>query len=235
MKSSSSRNNSSSDTTGYFSGFTEGSPITLSGQTWYISYNGGTGNDVVLRGTPQVSGTSGSDTFTLSFSTGKFWITNGIYNTELGATLANGIVIKGGAGNDTLNLNLAGLTSVPTINFDGGAAGNDALSVTGATTTTVTHSFTNASDGAITRSPERSPAPLIISALNQSSTISPPLIVSSRSVMWHRRSTSPTTAVPLEPISSSTPPPANPSSSRTPPVQSPFEVEATLTRSKSSP
>ncbi|MFM7039784.1 MAG: beta strand repeat-containing protein, partial [Planctomycetaceae bacterium] len=144
------QNNSSSDTTGYFVGYTEGSPITVGGQTWYISYNGGTGNDVVLRGTPQVSGTSGNDTLTLSFSSGNFRITNGTYNTVLGATLANGIVIKGGGGDDTLNLNLTGLTSVPTINFDGGAAGDDALSVSGATTTTVTHSFTNASDGSIT-------------------------------------------------------------------------------------
>ena len=49
-------------TTGEFIGHAEGSQLTFNGETLYITYNGGDGNDVVLNTTPVVSGTTGGDT-----------------------------------------------------------------------------------------------------------------------------------------------------------------------------
>ncbi len=69
------------------------------------------------------------------------------------SALIGGVTIQGADGeDDTLTLDFATGNPVPAggLTFNGGTTGFDVLIVTGGTTTTVTHSLTNANDGSIT-------------------------------------------------------------------------------------
>ena len=82
--------------------------------------------------------------------------------TYLGATLVNtrtysavtSLVVNGGAGDDTFTIDLTSGNPIPSggLTFNGGTntGVGDQLVVTGGSTTTVTHSFTNNNDGTIT-------------------------------------------------------------------------------------
>jgi autotransporter-associated beta strand protein len=109
--------------TGFFAGLDQGEVFTAAGQTWQITYQGGSGNDVVLTvldpANPAISGTPGNDAFVVA--------KNGP-NTEVSL---NGNVIYSGtptslslgglAGNDRLTADYtAGLFTTP-FSFDGGA------------------------------------------------------------------------------------------------------------------
>ncbi len=68
------------------------------------------------------------------------------------ANITAGITVNTMGGDDVLTVNFSGGNVIPAggLNYSGGAGGNDSLVVTGGTTTTVTHSFTNANDGSVT-------------------------------------------------------------------------------------
>ncbi|MCO6459575.1 MAG: VCBS repeat-containing protein, partial [Pirellulaceae bacterium] len=63
-----------------------------------------------------------------------------------------GIVVDALGGDDSLSVDFSIGNPIPSngISFLGGSGGSDSLIVTGGTTTTVTHTFTNASDGSVT-------------------------------------------------------------------------------------
>ena len=68
------------------------------------------------------------------------------------ASLTDGLKIQGEDGqDDALTVDFSGSTAIPSggLTFNGGTGGNDSLTVTGGTTTSVTHTFTNANDGSV--------------------------------------------------------------------------------------
>jgi autotransporter-associated beta strand protein len=147
-------NSGSANTTGFFSGLAEGSSLIINGETLYISYNGGDGNDVVLLGTPQISGTTGDDTINVTWNGTAFSaVVNGGTPANLGSAVNFRIRSYNGA--DIVNIDF-GNQPIASFNIDynGGlptTAPGDALTVsaTGGSTTTVTHTFTNSSAGQI--------------------------------------------------------------------------------------
>ncbi|MEQ8852381.1 hypothetical protein, partial [Gimesia sp.] len=133
----------------------------VAGQSAYLTYKGGDGNDlaiVVEDSTPQVSlpfnGTA--DQYTLKL-VGEHVIlsydTTGdvLYNVPLSA-LGGPLIIDGEPGqDDTLTIDLTGIDdSTPLqVVFNGGIGGNDALNLTGGDLVTMNYYFDNASDGRI--------------------------------------------------------------------------------------
>ncbi|HUK22511.1 MAG TPA: autotransporter-associated beta strand repeat-containing protein [Gemmatimonadales bacterium] len=122
-------NNDGADAiTGTFAGLAQGSTVTLSGQTFKISYTGGTGNDVVLtRTAPQLvlgnavvpSGTAppGTDlAYTMTF-------TNSGSAPALGIALSDTVPLNSDfkVGSATTNLGSTGLTVVVAYSNNGGA------------------------------------------------------------------------------------------------------------------
>ncbi|MEW6302149.1 MAG: choice-of-anchor D domain-containing protein [Verrucomicrobiota bacterium] len=158
-------NNDSTDTiTGTFNGLADGDSVTINAITFYISYNGGDGNDIVLSQAPTaavaVSGTSGNDTIQARKvgDTVQVLVNGNISASYPESALTGfGYTINGLAGNDTLTLNYVddattdGFFAIP-ITFNGGTqTTSDALVITDApgTATTVTHTFSNATDGTV--------------------------------------------------------------------------------------
>ena len=174
------QNDGSDAITGTFAGLAEGATVTINSVNFVITYAGGTGNDVVLAQVESSVGLSGGNvTFSdLSGAATNDNLTitlvgaNVRFNDPLNAMVAaggatqvdaftvdvplasitGGITFNGSGGNDVLTVNFSGGNIIPSggITYNGGAGGNDSLVVTGGTTTTVTHSFTNANDGSVT-------------------------------------------------------------------------------------
>ena len=105
------KNDGTDDSTGYFVGLPEGSPIVFNTQTLYITYKGGDGNDVVLS-TNIFSGTDNDDAFVLTYSstatTGSVLVslsTNGGAAVDLGTFPMNApVILKGLAGTDSVRV-----------------------------------------------------------------------------------------------------------------------------------
>ena len=105
--------------------------------------------------TTTVTGTGGNDAL-------KIVLNGANLETYLGAALIDSrplssvpsLVVNGGAGDDVFTIDLSAGNPIPAggITFNGGAnlGGGDSLVVTGGSTTTITHSFTNNNDGKIT-------------------------------------------------------------------------------------
>jgi hypothetical protein len=144
-----------------------------------ITYVGGTGNDVLLTVVPaaatDVSLVSGNlvitdvdtvtnDTLTLSVNGANYRIHDpnntlyaGVGATQIDAntvemniaSVTGNIQVNTGGGNDTLTVDYSGGSFSDAIAYDGGAGGNDVLTLTGGTFATVTHAFVNANDGSV--------------------------------------------------------------------------------------
>ena len=82
------KNDGSDDTTGYFVGLPEGSPIVFNMKTLYITYKGGDGNDVVLTTSPVKYFTTREDT-PKSFALSDFLNTNVKYVRLVSITISS--------------------------------------------------------------------------------------------------------------------------------------------------
>ncbi|MBN73871.1 MAG: hypothetical protein CME32_31845, partial [Gimesia sp.] len=133
----------------------------VTGQSAYLTYKGGDGNDlaiVVEDSTPQVSlpVNGESDHYTLKVVGDHVILSDDvtgdvIYNTPLSA-LGGPLVIDGEPDqDDTLTIDLTGIDdSTPLqVVFNGGTGGNDALNLTGGDLVTMNYYFDNVSDGRI--------------------------------------------------------------------------------------
>jgi hypothetical protein len=120
--------------TGTFLGLADGATVAgPGGGTFFISYSGGDGNDVVLTSQPLINGTPGDDVFTLIRSGANVTLTFGATTLPI-LDLVSPLMINGGAGNDRLIVDYTGGDPVPTggLVFDGGppaAAPGDGLSI----------------------------------------------------------------------------------------------------------
>ncbi|QDU26437.1 Hemolysin, chromosomal [Anatilimnocola aggregata] len=76
---------------------------------------------------------------------------NDVLLNEVPVSDTSPLTIAGSSDDDTLTIDMNNGNPIPTsgISFDGGVGGNDSMVVTGGSTTTVTHTFNNASDGRI--------------------------------------------------------------------------------------
>ncbi len=141
---------------GTFEGLPEGSPVAIDGKTYFISYVGGTGNDVVLSQCPPAGtlyvnasaagnndGTSWTDAFpdlqdalslanTCSNIT-EIWVAAGTYKPTSGTdrtisfVMKNNLAIYGGFdGTETLLSQRDWVANVTTLNGDIGTQGDDA-------------------------------------------------------------------------------------------------------------
>ncbi len=110
---------------------------------------------VVAAGVPTINALPDGGNITIEIFGGNFVVTQGsttLYSVAV-ADIPNSLTINGTDGtDDTLIVDFSGGSPLPTggLTFNGGAGGNDALTLTGGTTTSVTHTFTNANDGSVT-------------------------------------------------------------------------------------
>lgn len=123
--------------TGFFAGLDEGEVFTAAGQTWQITYQGGSGNDVVLRvldpNNPAIQGTGGNDLFVVSHNGGntEVRLNGNLIYSGTPATLS----LAGLAGNDRLVADFTAGTFLTPVSFDGGtqaSVAGDGLTVLGA-------------------------------------------------------------------------------------------------------
>lgn len=107
-------NDGADSTTGHFTGLTEGSPVAApGGGVFFITYNGGDGNDVVLNTQPIVNGTSAADTVTLRRSGADFEFNfNGNGFINIGAV--PNFTFNGQGGDDVLIVDYVGGAAIPT-------------------------------------------------------------------------------------------------------------------------
>ncbi|HPM81104.1 MAG TPA: autotransporter-associated beta strand repeat-containing protein, partial [Candidatus Anammoximicrobium sp.] len=157
--------------TGTFAGLAEGSPVPgVPSGTWYITYAGGDGNDVVLNSQPIVNGTNGqNDTLVLYLDAGGNleFILNGAPAVDLGSVGAlPNFTFNGLDGHDLMTVDLAAGLPAPAggVFFNGGTnilqanpdpTGNnvgDALRVlgTGAETATYLANAVTTGNGTVT-------------------------------------------------------------------------------------
>ncbi|QDV18590.1 hypothetical protein Pan153_32490 [Gimesia panareensis] len=131
----------------------------VTGQSAFLTYSGGDGNDVAIvveDDTPQFTlPVNGSpDQYTLRVVGENVQISDDgtgdvLYNVPL-AALGGPLVIEGEPGqDDTLTVDLTGVDETTSLQivFNGGTGGNDALNLTGGSLTTMGYYFDNASDG----------------------------------------------------------------------------------------
>ena len=142
-------NDGTEDTTGAFTGLAEGSEVTFNGETLYLTYNGGDGNDVVLNTVPIISGTDGNDTVTVDLQANgdiQYSINGGPTQTLVNPTE---FTFNGSDGDDLFIVNTNG-NSLPSggIFFNGQnhdftnpptPGGGDALQVNGTGIETATY------------------------------------------------------------------------------------------------
>ncbi len=149
--------------TGTFSGLPEGKVFTAGSSNFQITYQGGDGNDVVLKAidpaNPSLDGTPGGDTWVVVLNSGNVDVTlngNLIYSPTF-ASLTS-LTINGLGGNDSLQVDLSGGDPIPAggLTYNGGTQSGspgDVLSITGGTTQgTTTYNYTNANSGSIVMS-----------------------------------------------------------------------------------
>ncbi|QDT97805.1 golvesin C-terminal-like domain-containing protein [Gimesia aquarii] len=133
----------------------------VTGQSAFLTYQGGDGNDVAIvveDSTPQISlpANGTADQYTLRLVGENVILSDDttsevLYNAPLSA-LGGPLVIDGEPGqDDTLTVDLTGIdqTTPLQVIFNGGTSGNDALNFTGGSLTTMGYHFDNASDGRI--------------------------------------------------------------------------------------
>ncbi|MFQ3650072.1 MAG: hypothetical protein SNJ75_07040, partial [Gemmataceae bacterium] len=139
----------------------QGEVFVQAGQTWQITYQGGDGNDVVVRvidpAAPNLNGTPGDDTFLVIRNGANLetYLNGNLIDTRPFTSLTGAFTLNGLGGNDTLIVDLSGGDAVPAGNifWNGGVGGNDSLILTGGTTQGVTtFNYTNANDGNIVMS-----------------------------------------------------------------------------------
>ena len=151
--------------TGTFNNLAEGATVVMDFGTTtldaVITYQGGDGNDVaiVVDGTTTLPAPTqdGANDVTLirRQGTNLQYLVNGVVVTSRPLAGIDELVVTGTDDSDTLTIDLSGGNPIPTggITFIGGAnitGPGDELILIGGTTTTVTHSFTNANDGSVT-------------------------------------------------------------------------------------
>ncbi len=157
-------NDSTTPVSGTFNGLAEGAQLLLSQggniHPFTISYQAGDGNDVALtyNRNPVITGTTGADAFFVFINSGNIEVHTGgnaagplVMQTPL-ANLSS-LTINGDAGADTLTIDYGANGHFELdMTFNGGnptANPGDAITFAAATVTSVTHTFTNASDGSI--------------------------------------------------------------------------------------
>ena len=126
--------------------------VALSGGNLLITdANGGTSNDTITfsRVGGNIRINDPGHTLTAGFGATQV---NANTVDVLFETITAGLTFNGLGGNDVLTVDFTGGNPIPAsgIVYNGGAAGNDSMVITGGTTGTVTHSFTNANDGSVT-------------------------------------------------------------------------------------
>jgi autotransporter-associated beta strand protein len=128
-------NDGTDDVVGTFAGLPEGSPVTYSGMTLYISYagsaTGDAGNDVVLNSRPIINGTSIANTFVFRKSTtanrNEFSTDGGTSFIQVDNTLP--VRFNGATGVDSLNINYVNGDPAVAVAFHGGGQVGDRLTV----------------------------------------------------------------------------------------------------------
>ncbi|QDT27620.1 hypothetical protein Enr10x_29380 [Gimesia panareensis] len=159
------QNNGVNPVTGTFLGFPEGYEFTdflgVVGQSAYLSYVGGDGNDVVIsveNSAPEVDlpVDGNPDDYSLEIDGTNVVIkdvnTGDIISSTPLAALQGTLVINGEDGeNDTLSIDMTGIddTTPLQIEFNGGTGGHDTLELLGGSLNSVEHIFTSNSSGSV--------------------------------------------------------------------------------------
>ncbi|QDU28454.1 Hemolysin, chromosomal [Anatilimnocola aggregata] len=136
---------------GEFAGLPDGSKLVVNNRPLTISY---TANSVVLTfdANPVVNGTGVDDSFLVTQNGPNLEVSlNNVVVLSSPFVDINILTLNGLDGDDTLTIDMTNGNPIPTsgISFAGGVGGNDSMVVTGGSTTTVIHTFNNASDGRI--------------------------------------------------------------------------------------
>ncbi|MDC8004566.1 HYR domain-containing protein [Aureisphaera galaxeae] len=173
-------NNDGTDAvTGTFTGLSNGSAVAFNGETWYIYYNQGDGNDVILRssainvevdasGNLVYNDTVGVDddltiiidgtNYRISDSTkpviaGQGAVQDGNDALVAIASVTGAINVNTQDGDDNLAVDFGGGNYTDAINYDGGnqtTTPGDAMALQGGGSfASVTHTFVNSSDGSV--------------------------------------------------------------------------------------
>ncbi|MFM7072990.1 MAG: autotransporter-associated beta strand repeat-containing protein [Planctomycetota bacterium] len=150
---------------GVFSGLPEGMVFAATtganSATFQITYQGGTGNDVVLTAlnpaAPSIAGTPGNDSFQVNRNGANLEtrLNGTLIDSRAYSSVTGALTLSGLNGDDILTLDLASGNSFPSggIVFDGGAqatATGDRLTVQGGTFTTLTYAATSLGGGVLT-------------------------------------------------------------------------------------
>ncbi|WP_298902563.1 hypothetical protein [uncultured Psychroserpens sp.] len=169
-------NDGTDQVSGTFNGLAQGASIAGNGKTWYIFYNQGDGNDVVLTsasGIPHVTVNQGNmlftgitsedDNLTIIVDGANYRISDSGKPVIAGAgtiqdgndtlvpisSITGSINVNTETGNDHLTIDVSGGDFVDAINFDGGT-NSDGLSLSGISTyNDVTHTVSSNGDGTI--------------------------------------------------------------------------------------
>ncbi|QDU31658.1 Hemolysin, chromosomal [Anatilimnocola aggregata] len=127
-------NNGADPVVGTFDQLPEGSAVTLNGQSLFISYAGGDGNDVVLSSQPLLAGTHLADTFVVTGDGTTFTVTRTNTNGTITANFVSPIPalnVLGAGGDDILIVQYSDVSPDPIpsggIVYDGGTQANDPL------------------------------------------------------------------------------------------------------------
>ena len=109
---------------------------------------------VNISGTDYLEITDATEQFTsVPSTTPPSTLTNGNKTLRIPASAVTGsVTFNTAGGDDSLTVDFSGGNPLPAggIDFAGGTGGNDSLIVTGGSTTSVTHTFTNVTDGSVT-------------------------------------------------------------------------------------
>jgi uncharacterized repeat protein (TIGR01451 family) len=147
-------NDGSDPVTGTFAGLPEGATFTVGASLFQVTYQGGTGNDVVLTtidaASPALVGTPGDDLFIARQNgTNLEVLLNGNLIFSAPVASVTSLSLDGLAGNDTFDVDYAFGGFFPTPVSVDGATGFDTLQITGGSFGTTVYTFTNATDGTI--------------------------------------------------------------------------------------
>ncbi|EMI55873.1 dockerin type I domain-containing protein [Rhodopirellula sallentina] len=145
---------------GTFAGLPEGSTVDVGGLPFSISYTGGDGNDVTLTEIADniIAGTDSDDSILVSLDSlqspprVEVFINSVLMRSYIQGSI-NELTINALGGSDRLTVDLSGGDPIPVngliFNGGGGIGDSDELSLTGGSTSMITHTFLNPNDGSV--------------------------------------------------------------------------------------